>query len=109
MVTEEARLNAAIEDILGLVQDRAITRSRATPRINVLTKDLKRVQHDLENARYGGDPLAVIAGKSDAANIWDTLALDQQRVILRRTARVVIQKAYAPKFFNPAEVRLTWL
>jgi DNA invertase Pin-like site-specific DNA recombinase len=110
LAAKAAELRAARDNILDLVASRTYTAAQARTRVAKIDRELKDAEAQMDNSRYGDDPLAGLAGNPDARGRWERdLTLEQKRAILARLARVVILPAYCPKFFNPDEIRVTWL
>jgi hypothetical protein len=81
-----------------------------------VSADLERQLKENESAMVPDvdyDPLAGIAGKPDAAEIWETLPVERQRAVIRRMCEVWVYRQerqrnqYTP--FDPDSVYIEWL
>ena len=107
MTAKAAELSATRECLLDLAGtfDPGEIKARAAK----IDRELAEINADLDNIQYGDDPLAGIAGDPNAAVIWETMSLEQKRLILRNFIRVVILPARVPKFFSTEDIRIAQL
>lgn len=86
----------------GLIDDEELAVGAAQ-----LRRQLDHVQADLAHAAHAS-PLAGIAGREDAADVWGGLDLGRRRALLRGLADVTLLPARRGRGFDPDSVRISW-
>jgi site-specific DNA recombinase len=86
----------------GLIDDEELAAGAAE-----LRRLLSRVQADVAAAAVSS-PLAAIAGRPDAAQIWEDHDLGWHRALLREAVDVTMLPARRGRGFDPDSVRIDW-
>jgi site-specific DNA recombinase len=105
---EEASIRELLNEQARLHARRAITGEQLASGSRELLASLEAVRHAITAAEQSS-PLAGIAGRTDAGEIWQGLDMGRKRAVLRVLAGVtLIAKPRRGAFFDPDSVQITW-
>jgi site-specific DNA recombinase len=113
LAREANTLRARIEEAADLWESGALPAAQVRVRTTRLRDRLAAVEAELSSTA-GSDPLAGVAGRRDAAEVWGRLPLSQQRAIVHTLMTVTLLKQARPgrqpdgSYFDPASVHIEW-
>lgn len=117
---DKTGMRAELTRLQRLLDDQARLHARGiitTSQLEAGSVELRAKIHDVEEQLDAGgehDPLAGLAGRADAAQIWEMLAIGRKRAIVRTLVDVTLMprgrggRLPGGGYFDPSGIRITW-
>lgn len=109
---QAATLRGRLDDQAAMHARGEITSAMLATGTRIITAELSGVESQLA-AAAGDDPLQGVAGRPDAAEVWEGLPLHRQRGIVRVLMDVRLLRSRPGRrpggsYFDPSTVEITW-